>query len=470
MNNFIHKPFTDPTYTIYDLETYPNIFTAAFKNIANGVKRMYEISTRRNDLSALLDYLYWCEANLQKHVGFNNFGFDYPIIHIIMELGISCTLDDIYGKAQEIINTDWSNRFKNVIWQPKINQVDLFKIHHFDNSARSTSLKTLEINMRMDSVQDLPFPPGTILTNSQMDILCEYNWHDIDATEWFFHETIPAIKLRKELSQQYNIDMTNFSDSKIGASIFTHELTKAELPTDSKTPRNSIDLSECILDYIQFEQPEFNRILNHLKSKIITETKGVFNELSCIVGGIEYIFGTGGLHAANASQTFISDDKFMIKDSDVKSYYPNLSIKNKFYPEHLGEEFCDIYEKMYIKRSSFKKGTPENAALKIALNASFGNSNNKYSNLYDPMFTMKITLNGQLLLCMLCEQLIKVPELTIIAVNTDGVCYHFPRKYEQHVIEICEWWETMSKGLELEHVNYDKFFLLDVNNYLSVES
>lgn len=470
MNNFIHSPFTDPNVSIYDLETYPNIFTGAFRNVVTQEKRLYEISTRKNDISALLDYLYWCEENEQTQVGFNNFGFDYPVLHFILELGSLCTLDDIYGKSQEIINSGWDNGFKNIIWQPRINQIDLYKVHHFDNAAKATSLKTLEINMRMDSVQDLPFPPGTILTDSQMDTLCEYNWHDIDATEWFFHESIPAIELRKELSQQYDIDMTNFSDSKIGTSIFTHELKKAGLPTDSKTPRASIDLGECILDYIQFEQPEFNRILGYLKNKTITETKGVFKDLTCVVDGIEYVFGTGGIHASNTSQTFVSDDKFIIKDSDVKSYYPNLSIKNRFYPEHLGEEFCDIYEEMYVKRSSFKKGTPENAALKISLNASYGNSNNKYSNLYDPKFTMQITLNGQLLLCMLCEQLIKVPELTIIAVNTDGVCYHFPREYEQHVINVCDWWEKMTQGLELEHVNYDKFFLLDVNNYLSVES
>lgn len=470
MMNFIHKAFTDPKYFIYDLETYPNIFTAAFRCVSTGEKKMFEISTRRNDLNDLLEYLKWSEVNNIEHVGFNNFGFDYPIIDLILKLDSLCTLEDIYDKAQEIINTDWNNRFKNVIWQPRMNQVDLFKIHHFDNAAKPTSLKTLEINMRMDIVQDLPFPPGTILTDSQMNILCEYNWRDINATEWFFHESIPAIELRDELSKQYSIDMTNFSDSKIGASIFTHELEKAGLPTDSKSPRDSIFLGDCILDYIEFEQDGFNRILNHLKSKTITETKGVFKDLMCLVGGIEYVFGTGGIHASNNSQTFVSDDKFMIKDSDVKSYYPNLSIKNRFYPEHLGEEFCDIYEKMYIKRSSFKKGTPENAALKIALNASYGNSNNKYSNLYDPKFTMQITLNGQLLLCMLCEQLIKVPELTIIAVNTDGVCYHFPREHEEYVLKVCDWWEVMTKGLELEHVNYDKFFLLDVNNYLSVES
>ena len=38
-----------------------------------------------------------------------------------------------------------------------VDQLDLFLIHHFDNRARSTSLKVLEFNMRADNISDLPF-------------------------------------------------------------------------------------------------------------------------------------------------------------------------------------------------------------------------------------------------------------------------------------------------------------------------
>lgn len=46
--------------------------------------------------------------------------------------------------------------------------------------------------------------------------------------------------------------------------------------------------------------------------------------------------------------------------------------------------------------SPYAKGTPENAMLKLALNSVYGDSNNQYSVFYDPMYTMKITVNGQL--------------------------------------------------------------------------
>ena len=41
---------------------------------------------------------------------------------------------------------DSDDRFGHIIWQPDIVQVDLYKIHHFDNMARATSLKMLEFN------------------------------------------------------------------------------------------------------------------------------------------------------------------------------------------------------------------------------------------------------------------------------------------------------------------------------------
>ena len=56
-----------------------------------------------------------------------------------------------------------------------VEQIDLFKIHHFDNMARSTSLKLLEFNMRLASVKDLPFPVGSTLTRDQVVMLKEYN-------------------------------------------------------------------------------------------------------------------------------------------------------------------------------------------------------------------------------------------------------------------------------------------------------
>ena len=88
--------------------------------------------------------------------------------------------------------------------------------------------------------------------------------------------------------------------------------------------------------------------------------------------------------------------------------YPNIAISNRIYPEHLTDKYCDIYKDMYEQRKAQPKGSAENAMLKLALNGTYGKSNDKYSVFYDPKFTMSITVNGQLSLCLLIDKLLQI--------------------------------------------------------------
>ena len=159
-------------------------------------------------------------------------------------------------------------------------------------------------------------------------------------------------------------------------------------------------------------------MLNYLRAQTITETKGVLKDVTATIDGFDFIFGTGGIHGSVSNQCVESDDEFVIVDLDVSSYYPNLAIVNRFYPEHLGETFCDIYSSLYEQRKQHAKGTAENAMLKLALNGVYGDSNNRFSVFYDPLFTMQITLNGQLLLCMLAEWLLLILGLVAVATSS----------------------------------------------------
>uniref|UniRef100_UPI002B1CEA6B hypothetical protein n=1 Tax=Pseudomonas oryzihabitans TaxID=47885 RepID=UPI002B1CEA6B len=75
-------------------------------------------------------------------------------------------------------------------------QIDLYKIHHFDNKARATSLKVLEFNMRADNISDLPFPVGTTLTRENVEVLKEYNAHDVVQTKAFLRHTQDMLRFR----------------------------------------------------------------------------------------------------------------------------------------------------------------------------------------------------------------------------------------------------------------------------------
>lgn len=463
----------------YDIETYPNYFSCGFKHVVTGQRWHFEIGFRRSDLYMFCLFMRIANRLGCRFVGFNNLGFDYPVIHTIYQNeGASLSVADIYYKAMSIIKSEHPNaRFANMVWESDwvVEQVDLYKIHHFDNNSKSTSLKALEVAMRMDTVEDLPFPVGIDLNHQQADELDSYRDHDIDATIDFYWRSQTQIKAREELSATFGRNMMNMSDVKIGTTILEIELEKHGIKlydyVDRKkvkrqTIRTHINLADVIFPYVQFEHPEFQRIKNYFQSKVITETKGVFVGLIATVEGLQYYFGTGGIHMSVESQTVISNATHQIVDIDVASYYPNLGIKNKLYPAHLGHEFCDAYEGVFQTRKQYPKGTVMNEMYKLALNGAYGNSNQEHSVFFDSFYTMSITINGQLLLCMLVEQLIKVPGLRMIQSNTDGVTYYCPREYLDHTRALCRWWESITH-LTLEEALYSRMFIRDVNNYIA---
>ncbi len=104
--------------------------------------------------------------------------------------------------------------------------------------------------------------------------------------------------------------------------------------------------------------------------------------------------------------------------------------------------------------------------LKLALNGVYGDSNNQFSVFYDPLFTMSITLNGQLLLCLLAEGLMKIPGLRLIQVNTDGLTVRVPRSHKMLVDLARAAWQDRT-GLNLEEAVYKRMFIRDCNNYIA---
>ncbi len=468
----------DPIYYGYDIETYPNAFTCVIIHIATDTRWSFEISEFHDDTDEFILMLTSLKNMKAVMVGFNNQGFDYPVIHDLMTLP-HIGYQGTYTKAQAIIDAKGMDRFKHTIWDNKtyIKQLDLFKINHYDNHAKSTSLKALEICMNMKNVKDLPFPPGTVLTRDQVRVLRHYNEHDTFATCLFFVRNLDGIAFRKTLSERYGRDFTNHNDTKIGKDYFIMELEKKGIQCyehingkrhPRQTIRPSINLNEVVFPYIKFDNPEFTRLLNSIKSKTITETKGVFKDMVAHIHGLEYVFGTGGLHASVAGKDIRTSDTHQLVDVDVASFYPNLAISNQLYPAHLGREFCDIYLDVYNQRKTYSKGQVENGMLKLALNGVYGDSNNPHSVFFDSFYTMSITINGQLLLCMLADQLIKIPGLRMVQCNTDGVTFLCPNEYMGHQRQIQKWWESFT-CLELKEALYERMVILNVNSYMAIK-
>lgn len=472
---------------VYDIETFPNAFTIAAEMLHQPVKSTWEISHFRDDRLALMEWFNHLNRTQTAMIGFYSLQFDYPVIHWLMNHP-NASVEEIYAHAMSIINGD---RFSNQIWQDSrfAPQIDLHKIHHFDNKAKSTSLKALQINMRSPTVVDMPLPLGKILTEHEVThILRPYGEHDVTKTKEFAHHSMKAINFRVELAETLQGDVLNFNDSKIGSKLLEQRLgddvcydrgSGRKVPR--QTIRRSIALNDIIFPYIYFTNPEFNRVLTWMRSQTLTpddlddpdaeiKTKGVFSGVSAVTGGIEFKFGTGGIHGSVAAQRIVASPTRLIRDIDVAALYPSIGIVNKLAPAHLGDVFVKEYSELPKERKRWQKlkgkKCVEANSFKLASNGTYGNSNNKFSVFYDPLYTMTITINGQLMLCMLAERLMLIPTLQIIQINTDGITYCIHPDFEPQAKAICKEWEAYTM-LTLEDADYSRMWIRDVNNYVA---
>ncbi len=487
-------------YYIYDLETFPNIFTCVIQNSQTKELRVFELSTRKNDLDKFLKTLEWLSKNEKVLVGYNNLNFDYAVLQFIYKNAKNYEIKELVYQIFLFADGLIKN---NIIYREdkssiKINQLDLMKVHNFDYKATRVSLKVLEVNMCMDSIEDLNFTIGENLKVEEFDDLIKYNKHDVEATLLFFDHSFEAIEFREELGAKYKENMLNYSDTKIGKRYFIRNLEE-KLGKNvcyingkpKQTIRNYLNFGEIIFDYISFETPEFQSLLKYLKKQYSNSMNEVFSnipkekleELSSFCSlnakkeahslhlnyqGFTFYLGTGGLHGSVESKFYDKDDEYLIIDVDVASYYPSIVIQNRLYPEHLGEEFVDIYKEIRDLRFSYKKGTSQNKMLKLALNSAYGDTNNQFSPFYDYKMTLDITLNGQLMLCMLAEKLMQIETVSLIQANTDGLTFRIAKKDKAIYENISKNWQEFT-GLELEEIIYEKLWIRDVNNYIALK-
>lgn len=460
-------------YYTYDIETYPNIFTFCGKFKGSDQIYLFEISDRidqRHELLAHLSYIKNCGAEM---VGFNSIQFDYPIIHELMTNPYQFSYQKAAQLATTIITAQRGNgvNFKSFgINTRLIPQIDIVKFCHFDNDAKRTSLKNLQFAMRSESVEDLPFKIRP-LNDQEKDILRKYNIHDVTETEKFFLKHEHLIDMRRDYLNDGVLtgDVLNFSDVKIGTEYLIGRLGKHKCFAGGKprqTFRQIIEFNKIILPKIYFRTDLFKDVLAWFRKQTIYITSSERPSLEVDLAGLHFNFGVGGVHASAANKIFHSDDEYQVLDIDVSGMYVAVAIANNFEPEHLKGSFGPAYKAVKEDRARYAKGSSRNAALKLAGNGAYGNSNNPYSPFYDPQYTFSVTVNGQLQILQLVEMIDLLPDCELIQANTDGITVRIKKEYEYLFKLWCDEWEKMT-GLVLEYVKYNRMWIRDVNNYLA---
>ncbi len=350
----------------YDIEIFKNFFCCTFMNIQDSAE--YYAYTIAWDLGIdeskeMEDFL----ANkVDCLIGYNNLFFDYPVLEFVYNYNGDSINKDIYKLSQKMINSERGESFggyrKNYLWK----QMDLMKIMAFDKLG--VSLKQCAINLKWKKIQDLPLPYDHTVSKDEVELVLKYNLNDVLITKELYDAMIEEINLRKELSEIYDADLSNASDSKI-ANILLEKIYAEETGIDIsqiknlRTKRDFLWLRDCLCPGIKFKTKKLRDLKLEIANTLVVAENNFAYKKKIHFGSCDYELGIGGLHSKDFPAVFKSDKNYLITDNDVSSYYPSIMIKNKIKPEHLSENFIDILEKITKDRLEAKKSKNKKATL-----------------------------------------------------------------------------------------------------------
>ena len=144
-------------------------------------------------------------------------------------------------------------------------QIDLFKVHHYDNKNRRVSLKRLEFEMDLDNIEEMPIHHSkTNMTDDEIVMTIDYCHNDVLATYEFYKITTGdtnhplykgnnQIELRQDIEAEFGIPCLNYSDSKIGDEMIKKYYCQEKGIIYSELPkkgyfRKQIKMRDCIAD------------------------------------------------------------------------------------------------------------------------------------------------------------------------------------------------------------------------------
>ena len=472
---------------VYDIEIYPNYFTAAFFD-GVGKWHRFSLSDDINEIRALSDFV--SDRNLVL-IGFNNFSYDDAMLGALMRRPDSITINDLKVISDLLIAdhkllTPEQNQARNKLIygeHPWHASADLFQILN-----KKAGLKELECRMGLAQVADCPIPFDHPVRADQRHLIDGYNRADIEATHELLTRHTGLVDMRSELETRYDLGTSVYRESE--PQIAEHYLTnryravtgktKQELKKLSATSSNNITASFAVSSLmpsdITFQTPEFQAVHQALVAGTIDRNGGKFKLCTSMpdnevhVGGIKLTFGCGGLHSVDEPGIFRSDETGTLLDIDVTSFYPGMMIEQKIKPDHMLSTFTDIVRELRDQRVTAKKAkhTLLANALKIVINSIFGKLGDQFSALRDDRACMKVTLTGQVYLLLLIE-LVTLAGATVLSANTDGLLLRVPATCMFSVTAARVAWERQTR-LFLEETPYSVVARRDVNNYMAIST
>lgn len=484
----------DKIVYVYDIEVFPNVFHCTVKNTETGELHKFEISCRRNQLDELVEFfhtvntkytfgdLYTTDIKLDTNIlfcGYNNLHYDNAIINYIIDCynimkykGYRDICRSVFNLSKVITTSSEDDNSAWRKWKYMIcfDSFDILTML-YSNKLR-VGLKEIQVTMQYKNVQEFVADWQADLPEDQIDSMIDYNINDVNSTEELLNRCKKDIDLRIAIEDEYGVRVLSKDGVNIGMKILTQKYLEKTGQTwwdikDLRSPMSVIPLNNVILPFIKYDSPILTRVLNDMKSQIVSPgRKGYENKF--VFEGLQYSVGVGGIHSVNKPEIIIPKEDEMLIDIDVASLYPSMLIEYEFYPKHLGPEFLEVYKQIKDERIEAKHNgnKVKNETLKLALNGLSGNLQNEHNFCYSPFAVMQIRINGQLLLLMLAEKLTQLG-CRIVQANTDGLFVLLKKDVYSKVNNVCREWEQLTR-LTLEEERFKAMYQYAINDYFAI--
>jgi hypothetical protein len=466
------------TCIVFDIEVLKNVFTCTCKNTDTKQITVFEISPRRVDIQGLVTFFY----ENYYFVGYNNIHYDNPILNYIIMLynkhyfnsySTRELTESIFRMSQLVIdkNSDF-DLWKEYKYARNFLSIDLLTMLY--SKALRVSLKEMQVTMQYKNVEEFVVDWHQDLPEKDIDRLISYNINDVESTEELLYRCKDLLELRIETEKDFglpclSLDRVNLGDRLLQLKVMEKTgLNKKQLE-NMKSPANYVDLEKVIFPWIKFESPILQKKLTDMKNQhnVSPGRKGYINTF--MFGEMKVTIGVGGIHGDNGTCIIKPNEDELLLDSDVNSLYPSLMRMYHLYPPKLKNVLGQIFPQIIDDRLEFKRTGQKNKneTYKYMLNGVSGKMQDETSWLFSPFTVMQVRINGQLLLLMLAERLLKLG-CKLYQINTDGILYKLKKSKYEELQQVLKEWEKLTM-LTLETEEFTQFYQLAINDYFGVE-
>lgn len=382
---------------------------------------------------------------------------------------------------QTSINLQWYELLEFEL--PPICEKD---IHFYHNIDRYKGMTAKQLNSLLGKwerfIIEEYIPPMMYYNKNDCFIGCEMMRLNID-----------EIRLRYNIARSYGLNVLSASRSNISDAFiekFYSEMSGLH-PSQwkgKKTERKAMAFKKVIFDFINFKTEPLQKLLREMKEVIVFSIgKDAFSREVSINNGV-YTIATGGLHSkdipgalysnwptddasSTGEQSQKSLNRFKYVHWDISSFYPSIMVQYGVAPAHLDQKvFVKLIKWIRDTRVTAKHtkgdidGVPANilaAVLKIVINAIYGKLGFEHGDLYDRLAVLKVTINGQLMIMMLCEEL-ELNGIEVISANTDGIVVKLYENKVDTFNTIANNWKKLT-GLDADSEEYKCYINRDID-------